>query len=232
MLICGLQKLTLLDYPEKIACTVFTGGCNFRCPFCHNAALVLEPASQPRMEPSQLLDFLQRRKNQLEGVCITGGEPTMQPGLADLLKQIKALGYAVKLDTNGTAPGQVKALIDAGLVDMVAMDVKNCPARYAETVGIPDFDLTPIQESLDLLRTGSIPYQLRTTVVQELHTLEDIAALGQWLAGTPRFALQAFSDSGGCIVPGLHPVDRDTMAQMAEILRQTIQLVEIKGIDL
>ncbi len=231
MFIAGLQNLTLLDFPETLACTVFTGGCNLRCPFCHNAALVLQPERQSRLQSDALFSFLQKRRNVLEGVCITGGEPLLHPDLPDLLAEIRALGYRIKLDTNGCYPDRLQAVLQANLVDMVAMDVKNCPDRYAETVDLPDFDLAPVQQSLDLLRQSPVPYWLRTTVVRELHTLDDIRSLSKWLAGTPRFALQHFVDSGHCITPGLHSVDVQTMQQMADILRQTIDLVEIKGID-
>ena len=232
MLILGLQKITLLDFPDTLACTVFTGGCNFRCPFCHNAALVLTPRAEDAIPQREVLDFLKSRQGRLEGVCITGGEPTLHADLPDFLQEIRDLGYRIKLDSNGYRPDRLRAILEAGLVDVVAMDVKNSPARYAETVGLERFDLGPIQESLGLLRNGSVPYLLRTTVVKEYHTLEDIRAIGQWLAGTPKYALQSFKDSGGCIRQDLHPVDRDTLVQMAEILRRTMGVVEIKGVDL
>ena len=232
MLILGLQKMTLLDFPDTLACTVFTGGCNFRCPFCHNAALVLSPRAEDAMPQREVMDFLKSRQGRLEGVCITGGEPTLQADLPDFLRQIRDLGYRIKLDTNGYRPDRLQAILDAGLADMVAMDVKNSPARYAETVGLEHFDLLPIHQSLELLRQGNTPYWLRTTVVQEYHTLEDIRDIGLWVAGAPKFALQSFRDSGGCIRPGLHPVEPQVLEQMAEILRKTIDTVEIKGVDL
>ena len=232
MLILGLQKMTLLDFPDTLACTVFTGGCNFRCPFCHNAALVLSPRAEDAMPQREVMDFLKSRQGRLEGVCITGGEPTLQADLPDFLREIRDLGYRIKLDTNGYRPDRLQAILEAGLVDMVAMDVKNSPARYGETVGLEPFDLLPIHKSLELLRQGSTPYWLRTTVVQEYHTLEDIRAIGLWVAGAPKFALQSFKDSGGCIRQGLHSVEPQVLEQMAEILRETIDVVEIKGVDL
>ncbi len=200
MLIKGLQKLTLLDFPEKIACTVFTGGCNFRCPFCHNASLVLPE----RMDASSLSEedffaFLDKRRGMLEGVCITGGEPTLMPDLPTFMARIRDMGYAVKLDTNGSRPAVLRAVVESGLVDYVAMDIKNSLERYGETAGIPDLDTTAVEESIDYLLAGHIPYEFRTTCVRGLHTPADMVAIGKRLAGAEQYFLQGFKDSGDLV---------------------------------
>ena len=200
MRIAGLQKLTLLDFPGKTAATVFTPGCNFRCPFCHNAALVTGEAERDgaaadssALSIDELFAFLGKRQGLLDGVCITGGEPLLQPGIDEFCTRVHELGFAVKLDTNGSFPGRLRALVEEGLVDYVATDVKNAPERYAETVGVPAFDLAPVQESLDFLRSGAVPYEVRTTVVRELHTADDLRALAAWIEG-----VQASSTRTAC----------------------------------
>ena len=230
MLIKGLQKLTLLDFPDKMACTLFTFGCNFRCPFCHNASLVLSDRTDSSVMPEEeFFDFLSRRRGILEGVCVTGGEPTLQPDLPDFLSRIKAMGYAVKLDTNGYRPAVLKTVVEAGLVDYVAMDVKNSLARYGETVGITHFDTAPIEESLAFLMEGRIPFEFRTTLVRGLHTPEDIRAIGKHLAGQERFFLQAFKDSGDLICEGLGGFTSDETAEMLAALREYVPNAQIRG---
>ena len=200
MLIKGLQKLTLLDFPEKMACTVFTFGCNLRCPFCHNASLVLSERSDDTLIPEEeFFSFLQKRRGILEGVCITGGEPTLQPDLSAFIRKIRDMGFAVKLDTNGARPAVLKALLDEGLLDYVAMDVKNSLSKYPETVGVPTFDTTPVEESMNILLEGRIPFEFRTTLVKGLHTPESVAEMGERLAGGEKFFLQTFEDSGDLI---------------------------------
>ena len=162
--------MTLLDYPGKVACTVFLSGCNFRCPFCHNAGLVLSPCAQDLIPEERFFAFLQKRKGILDGVCITGGEPCLQPDLADFIRRIREGGFAVKLDTNGSFPDVLQVLLQQGLLDYVAMDVKNAPARYAETCGVPGFDPAPVERSVRLLQQSGVPFELRTTVVAGLHT--------------------------------------------------------------
>ena len=183
MRILGLQKLSLLDFPGKVAATVFTGGCDLRCPFCHNALLVTRLAETPEIPEQEVLDFLASRRGLLDGVVLTGGEPLLQPDAADFLRKVRELGFAVKLDTNGCDPARLAEILDRGLVDYVAMDVKNAPARYAETVGVPDFDLAPVEESIRLLRKSTVDYEFRTTLVRELHRPEDLDAIAAWLAG-------------------------------------------------
>ncbi len=230
MLIKGLQKLTLLDFPDKMACTVFTFGCNFRCPFCHNASLVLaDRATEDTMPEEEFLSFLQKRRGILEGVCITGGEPTLQSDLPDLIRRIKAMGYAVKLDTNGYRPGVLKALVEEGLVDYVAMDVKNSLARYGETVGISRFDSTPIEESLDYLLEGHVPFEFRTTLVRGLHTVDSIRDMGKRVAGAERFFLQTFKDSGDLICEGLGAFSPAETAELLQALREYVPNAQTRG---
>ncbi len=199
MLINGLQKLSLLDYPGKLAATVFTGGCNLRCPFCHNASLVLRPGEGQRISEEELLSFLEKRKGILDGVCITGGEPLLQEGLDDLIVRIRELGFLIKLDTNGCFPERLAVLIRRGLVDYVAMDIKNAFDKYPLTVGIPDFNPAPVFESAALLIGGSTPYEFRTTLVRAFHTEEDIESIGNAIRGAKNYFLQNFEDSGDLV---------------------------------
>ena len=230
MLIKGLQKLTLLDFPEKMACTLFTFGCNFRCPFCHNASLVLsDRADSAAIPEEEFFSFLQKRRGILEGVCITGGEPTLQPDLPAFIRRIKAMGYAVKLDTNGYRPAVLKALVNEGLLDYVAMDVKNSLPRYAETVGIPEADTALIEESLDFLMAGHVPFEFRTTLVRGLHTPESVADMGKRLAGDERFFLQTFEDSGDLIGEGLSGFDRSETEALLAVLCKYVPNAQIRG---
>lgn len=199
MLINGLQKLSLLDYPGKLAATVFTGGCNLRCPFCHNASLVLRPNECERISEEELLSFLEKRRGILDGVCITGGEPLMQEGLDNFIVKVRKLGFLVKLDTNGTFPERLSSLIGRSLVDYVAMDIKNSFEKYPLTVGIPDFSPAPIFESAALLINGSLPYEFRTTLVRAFHTEADIESIGRAIKGAKNYFLQNFEDSGDLV---------------------------------
>lgn len=230
MLIKGLQKLTLLDFPEKMACTVFTFGCNFRCPFCHNASLVLSDRADGTVIPEEeFFSFLNTRRGILEGVCVTGGEPTLQPDLPAFLSRIKALGFAVKLDTNGYRPALLRSLMGEGLVDYVAMDVKNSLPCYPATVGITRFDVSPIEESLDLLLSGVVPYELRTTLVAPLHTPESMTELARRIAGAPRYFLQGFEDSGDILAPGMGPLSPADTAAVLEAVRVYVPNAQIRG---
>lgn len=227
--------MTLLDFPGKVACTVFLSGCNFRCPFCHNSEL-LDGAEAPVMEDQELLEFLAKRKGILDGVCITGGEPTCRAGLEELLRQIKALGYPVKLDTNGYRPEVLERIAQAGLVDYVAMDIKNAPAQYADTVGISNLDISRIERSIRFLTQGVVDYELRTTLVAELHSEESIAAMGRWLfatAGRPvkRLFLQPFVDRDTVMFAGLHAPQAAQTARFQEILEPFAEIVKIRGME-
>lgn len=201
MTLYGLQKLTLLDYPGHLACTAFTGGCNFCCPFCHNAPLVLSRDTYPPIPQDEFFAFLQKRRGILEGVCITGGEPTLWPDLPEFLAKIKALGFLIKLDTNGYEPNMLERVLTGGYVDMVAMDIKNCPERYAAAAGLSleHFDISRILASTELLRSCQIPYEFRTTVVKELHKEECFIKIGEWLAGPSPYFLQQFVPENGLV---------------------------------
>lgn len=230
MIISGLAKLTLLDFPGRTACTVFTGGCNFRCPFCHNAPLVIGDDARGRLSEEDVISHLRKRQGILDGVCITGGEPLLQRGIADFIAKIRELGYAVKLDTNGSFPDKLISLVESGLVDYVAMDIKNSREKYGETVALADFDVTPICESAEFLKKGNIPYEFRTTVVREFHEMEDFSSIGDWLEGAEKYFLQAFSDKGELIKKGLHGVEKPEMQAFAELLKGKIGTVELRGV--
>lgn len=228
MKISGLQKLTALDYPGRIACTVFTPGCNFRCPFCHNAALVTQ-AQPDSMDEDEVFAYLRKRWGVLDGVVITGGEPLLQSGLEDFIRRVKELGYLVKLDTNGSLPKPLEALLKAGLLDYVAMDIKNSPGKYPLSCGA-DVDISAVDESVKLLMNSGVDYEFRTTVVAQLHSDEDFTAMGDWILGAKRWYLQNFVDSGGLISSGLSAAPKADMERFAELSRPFVENVEIRGI--
>ena len=230
MIIHGFQKLTLLDYPGHTACTVFSGGCNFRCPFCHNAGLVLSPGQYDTVEEEEILAFLKKRRGILDGVCITGGEPLLNPDTEEFAAKVKALGYLLKLDTNGSFQERLENVVNAGLVDYVAMDIKNCLKKYPLTVGKEGFDTSPVERSVEFLRSGKVGYEFRTTVVREFHTEEDIREIGKWLAGVPRYFLQAFSDSGELIGEGLHGYSPEEYKRLLSAVREYIPSAELRGV--
>lgn len=215
MNIQGFQRLTLLDFPGKVACTVFTGGCNLRCPFCHNASLVLTPRAVPDQTP-QVLSYLESRKGILEGVCITGGEPLLQPDLPDLLRRIRGMGYAVKLDTNGSDPGALERLLRDGLCDYVAMDIKSAPEHYESATGAA-IPADRFLASVKVLAGSGVDHEFRTTLVRGIHTLSDMDGIGRLLSGEKKYFLQGFVDSGNLIGTGLGPF---SPAQMLEFLRR------------
>ena len=229
MQIYGLQKLTLLDFPQKTACTIFTGGCNFRCPFCHNGDLVLGNLPEP-ISIDELFSFLKKRSGVLDGVCITGGEPLLNPDIGDFIKEIRNLGYLIKLDTNGSNPGYLKQLVEQGLVDYVAMDIKNSKDAYAKTVGIDNFDISPIAESVEFLKNSKTEYEFRTTIVREFHSEDEILKIGEWLKDSKKYFLQNFVDSESVIKDGLHSVDESELKNWKDLLTRYIDVVEIRGI--
>ncbi|MBA4700685.1 MAG: anaerobic ribonucleoside-triphosphate reductase activating protein [Ruminococcus sp.] len=231
MNIQGLQKLTLLDYPEKVACTIFTAGCNFRCPFCHNASLVTHVDPHNEMQKEEVLGFLRKRQGILDGMCISGGEPLLQPDIEEFLVEVKNIGYAIKLDTNGSNAVLLRRLVEQGLVDYVAMDIKNAPEKYGETIGIKGYHLENILQSVDFLLSGAVPYEFRTTVVRELHKREDFAAIGRWIRRAERYYLQGFVDSGDLIQPGLRGYTKDIMEQALEIVRRNVPNAELRGVE-
>ena len=230
MRILGFQKLTLLDYPGRVACTIFISGCNFRCPFCHNADLVINPHAQPAISEEKIFETLRKRQGILEGVCVTGGEPTLFPELKNFLKKIKELGYDIKLDTNGYKPDVLAELVSEGLVDCVAMDIKNSPLKYAETVGLDELDITKIQKSIDFLKQGNIDYEFRTTVMKEMHTLEDMDKIGRWISGANKYFLQGYQESQRVINPIFSSYSKRELEQMRDVARQYVKHVEIRGV--
>ena len=234
-MIAGLQKMTLLDFPGKVACTAFLQGCNFRCPYCHNSDLLDGKAPQ-LMDKETFLSFLEKRTGLLDAVCVSGGEPTLNPELESLLAGIKGMGYAVKLDTNGTRPEVLKHLVQAGLVDYVAMDVKNAPSRYGQTVGVPNMNLQPVEESLRFLLSGQVAYELRTTVVAELHDEASVLEMGQWLVSLcppkkpEKLFLQQFTDRESVLFAGLHAPTPEQLSKYADILAHLVGDCTIRGV--
>ena len=228
MKISGFQKLTLLDYPGKVACTIFTGGCNFRCPFCHNAGLV-NGTGEEHYDPDTILATLKKRQGLLDGVCITGGEPLLQPDIADFIGSVREMGFAVKLDTNGSFPDRLREIVDAGLVDYVAMDIKNSKARYAETVGKEDFDIAPIETSVKYLLENQVDYEFRTTVVRELHTRADLEAIARRIEGAHAYFLQPFKDSGDIIEDGFSSYSEAEFSALLEAVKVYIPNAQMRG---
>ena len=234
MKIVGIQKLTLLDYPGKVACTVFLSGCNFRCPFCHNAEL-LNPDIEPVLTIDELLAFLKKRSGILEGVCITGGEPTIHPELPELLRAVRKRGYKIKLDTNGYRPQSLRAALCGGLVDYVAMDLKNGPTGYSEAVGIAQPDLDRVGESIRILQDSGVDFELRTTVVKPIHSADSIREMGKWLQSVtngkpvPRLFVQPFVDRDTVPVGGLSAPDGAELELFREILSGCAESVALRG---
>lgn len=231
MQINGFNKSTLLDYPKHLAATVFLGGCNMRCPFCHNASLVLCPGSQPEISEEEVLSYLKKRRNILEGVCITGGEPTLYNDLPNFISEIKSLDFKVKLDTNGTNPTMIKYLSENHLIDFIAMDIKNSRENYKETSGIAALDIKTVEESVSYLLTHPVDYEFRTTVTKELHTEHDILSIANWIKGAQAYYLQAYKDSGDIISPGFTPPSKELLLYYKEILSPYINTVILRGID-
>ena len=232
MKISGIQKLTLLDYPGTVACTLFTAGGNFRCPFCHNAMLVLpEQIEDASLSEDEVLGFLKKRQGVLDGVAITGGEPLLHRELPELLGKIKALGYKIKLDTNGSNPELLRWIIENRLVDRVAMDIKNAPEAYATTVGVAGLDIAPIAKSKDMLLRGDIDYEFRTTVVKGIHTEDSLIGAAKWIEGAKEYYLQQFKDSGSLILPdGLAAYDEKEMHALADAVREYVPAVQVRGV--
>lgn len=230
MKIYGLQKMTLLDFPEHVACTVFLGGCDFRCPFCHNYELA-EASAKPVMEEEELLAFLKKREGLLDGVAFTGGEPCLHTGLPDLFKRIRQMGFAIKLDTNGCHPELLQRLLEQGLVDYVAMDIKNSPEKYAQTAGVDHVDMARIQKSIALIMDQSPDYEFRTTVIQELHEEEDFPKMGEMIRGAKKYFLQGFTDRDTVPFEGFHAPSAETMQSYAEIMSRYVAMAALRGME-
>ena len=259
MKIIGLQKTTLLDYPGHVAATFFTGGCNFRCPFCHNADLVLNPGEQPTIPMDEVMAFLRKRQGILDGVCITGGEPSLQPDLEEFICMVRELGYLVKLDTNGYRPKVLERFLDKGLLDYVAMDIKASKENYARAAGfhscrgVNPFAIESIERSVEILKSSGVDYEFRTTVVKGIHTVEEFAEIGKWLAGSRAYFLQAFRENENMVAARLKEAagecagtetgtarqeweeygsfSRAEMERMAVLAGKYIDIVKIRGVD-
>lgn len=230
MKICGLNKTTLLDYPGKVAATIFVGGCNFRCPFCHNGDLVLHSKEMPEISEDEVLSFLKKRKNVLEGVCITGGEPTLYKELPDFISKIKELGYMVKLDTNGSHPRMVEELIEEKKVDYIAMDIKAPIWGYVKVCGV-NIDTEKIEKSVELLKRGKIPYEFRTTIVKELHSKEDILEIGKWLCGAENYYLQSYQKTDKNICRGFSAMEKELLSELEKELQIFVKNVKVRGVE-
>ena len=230
MVFHGFQKMTMLDFPGYVACTVFTPGCNFRCPFCHNASLVTDINNNIIYSEDEILAFLSKRKGLLDGICISGGEPLMNDGIFDFVKKVKNLGFLVKIDTNGSYPDKLKILIDSGNIDYVAMDIKNSPEKYALTTGISNFDFSPIRESVNLLLEDKVSYEFRTTVVKEFHTPQDMVDIGEFIKGADRYFIQHFIESESNIQQGLTPLCKEEMENLRLAVSEYVKNAEIRGI--
>lgn len=230
--ICGLQKTTLLDYPGHVAATIFLGGCNIRCPYCHNADL-LDIHCPSRYPQEEILAFLKKRAGILEGVCITGGEPTLQAdALADFIQHIRSLNLLVKLDTNGTRPAVIRQLAEDGLLNYIAMDIKAGPDNYARVCGLSRMDLEPVKESVAWLIAGTLPFEFRTTVVKGLHTASDFKAIGPWIKGCQNYYLQNYTASERVLKPGgFDSFSKDELLQFAGLVKPYVSNVALRGID-
>lgn len=227
MEICGFEKFSMVDWDGKIVCTVFTKGCDFCCPFCHNASLALGDADS--IEEEEVSEYLRSRKGLVDGVCVSGGEPTLQPDLAEFCLRVKEGGYAVKLDTNGTRPSVVKNLIENGLVDYVAMDVKNSPSKYAVTAGLKGIDLAPVQESVNFLKNCGLPFEFRTTVISEFHTAQDMKIIAEWIDGADAYFIQKYVDREGCISHGFTEVPKETAEEWLSFFDVKVKKTGLRG---
>ena len=236
MKIGGLQKLTLLDYPGRTACTIFLSGCNFRCPFCHNASLVLPDREEAGICEEELFQFLRKRQGLLDGVCLTGGEPLLSPELMNFLKKIKDLGYPIKLDTNGSFPKRLKMVVEQGLVDYVAMDIKNSRECYGSTIGKENNFLASIEESVEFLLKGPVPYEFRTTVIKGFHDKKSMEQIGSWILGADQYFLQNFKDSGEIIgriqseyTKRMEPFSDGELKELFNTIKKWIPTASIRG---
>lgn len=228
MEIYGLMRLTLLDYPEKAACTIFTGGCDFRCPFCHNKSVILKDTEQIPTE--EIFKFLSKRRGILDGVCISGGEPLINPDIIEFMSRVKALGYSVKLDTNGGHPMRLREALESGFCDYVAMDIKNSPEKYPQTVGVDGFDAGKISESIEIIKSCGIEHEFRTTAVRELHTAEDMRKLTAQIAGEERYFIQSYTESENVLKKGLTAFDEDGLRRLLDAARENVPKAQLRGV--
>ncbi len=230
MVFHGFQKMTMLDFPGYVACTVFTPGCNFRCPFCHNSLLVTRMNDSEIYTEDDVISYLKKRKGVIDGICVSGGEPLMHNDIFDFVKKVKELDFLVKIDTNGSFPDKLEKLIDSGNIDYVAMDIKNSPEKYGETVAIHDFDFSPVRKSVELLLQGKVGYEFRTTVVKEFHTPQDMVGIGELINGADRYFIQHFIESEGNIQQGLTPLSKEEMENLRLSVSGFVKNAELRGI--
>lgn len=231
MNICGYQKTTLLDYPGHVAATIFTGGCNFRCPFCHNSDLLAKPDRSLLISEEEIFSFLKKRKNVLSGICITGGEPTLQPDLGDFILKVRNLGYKIKLDTNGYRPEAIASFLEQNLLDYIAMDIKSGFSNYEVVSGLSNLDMNKIRESIALIENSNIAYEFRTTVVQELHKEQDFQEISEMLSPKSSYYIQSFKDSGNILTTGLSSCDTETLNHYLSIIKKKIPNASLRGIE-
>ena len=231
MNICGYQKTTLLDYPGHVAATIFTGGCNFRCPFCHNSDLILNPMPSNYISEEEILAFLNKRKNILSGICITGGEPTLHPDLSEFMKKVRSLGYKIKLDTNGYRPEVIADLLNRNLLDYIAMDIKAGHSNYIKVSGISNLNMKNIKKSISLIENAGIPYEFRTTVVKELHSEKDFLEITNMLSKESPYFIQSFKDSGNVLTPGLSSCNIDELNNFLSIVKTKLSNASLRGIE-
>lgn len=229
MNIHGLQKMTLLDFPGKVACTVFLGGCEFRCPYCHNSEL-LDMNAPALMDDTELFKFLEGRKGLLDGVAITGGEPLLRKDIVEFIKHIREMGFLVKLDTNGNHPDKLREILETGLVEYVAMDVKNSKERYGETIGLPVFNVNRVDESIQILLSGKVEYEFRTTVVKEFHDAASFEGIAEWIKGADNYYLQGFVDRETVMYSGLGAYSKEEMETLQDIVKPHVKHIEIRGL--
>lgn len=229
MKINGYEKFSMVDYGDKICCTVFTGGCNLRCPFCHNGALVIGDVTANQIDDSEVIEYLKKRKGLVDAVSVTGGEATLQSGLADFLRRVRELEYDIKLDTNGLRPDVLKSLLDERLVDYVAMDIKNSPEKYPFTTGLKSVDLGKINESMAIIKDYGVSHEYRTTIIKEFHTPEDMQKIADWIDGAECYYMQKYKDSEGCISHGFHSVDKSEALEFAKLFEGRVGAVGLRG---
>lgn len=227
----GWEKLSLVDFDSNITTTLFTSGCPFRCPFCHNADLVFKSKELEVIPWDEIMAFLKKRQGILEAVCISGGEPTLGDDLLSKMAEIKKLGYKIKLDSNGFRPNVLKEAVSKRLIDYVAMDIKNSLARYGETIGVPSFDLAPIKESISFLLSDTVPYEFRTTIIEEFHSEKDIREMAELIRGAKRHFLQLYIDSENCIEHGFHAVSLEKARTFRDILASYVDYVALRGYE-
>lgn len=226
----GLQKMTLLDFPGHVACTVFLAGCNFKCPYCHNSELI-DKGADILMDDKELLSFLKKRVGLLDGVAFTGGEPLLSEGLEDLIIKVRELGYKIKLDTNGSFPKKLQSLLDKNLLDYVAMDIKNSEERYAQTVGVNCIDIDKVKKSISILMSSNIDYEFRTTVVDELFDEESFIGISKLIKGAKRYFLQEFTDRDTVVYEGFSAPSKEKMEKYLDIIKESIESAQIRGVE-